>query len=232
MAITFTKKVKAQTEVVAETVASLPVMVQNKASFPFGKTRHVMFGVGATCYHHQKAKEKAAGSTLTDYVTITNPGNDRDYNDATAASVSVAAGATQDIRQYDFGVSKERVAQCDLGSAAAGIYSEVLYSVDGSTWNTLFSKDSTHAMYCGKATFRYLKWRGRNTTGSGNTVYLYTIEAFDLDDYNGMSNTGELVVEGFGDIGWVSLVGTGSVAYYVYDVSQVKVTHVEGSLLM
>jgi hypothetical protein len=223
---------KAQIEIVAETVATLPVLILNKSVFPLGRTRYVRFGKGVTAYHFKKDKEKVQTATITDYVTVTNPTQDRDFNDDTYASYTVSAGATQDIRLYDFGTVATRFVFLKIGSATSGIYSRLYASSDGSTWTLLAQKDATATTYLMKASFRYLKWQGYNTTSTGYGVILYTLEVFDPNDRTAMSNTGELVVVGYGDIGWVILDGSGSCAYYVYDISDAKVTDTQYVLVV
>ena len=223
---------KAQIEIVAETVATLPVLILNKSIFALGRTRYVRFGKGAVAYHFKKDKEKVQTATITDYVTVTNPTSDRDFNDDTYAYYSVPATTTQDIRMYDFGTVATRFVFCKLESAATGTYSRLYASSDGTTWTLLAQKDGTPTTFFMKASFRYLKWQGYNTNASAYAVFLYTLEVFDPNDCSAKSDTGELVVVGYGDIGWVVLDGSGSCAYYVYDISDVKVTDTQYVLVV
>jgi hypothetical protein len=222
---------KAQIEVVAETVATLPVMVLNKSVFQLGRTRYVRFGAGAVAYHFNRNKEKTQTATITDYVTVTNPTYDRDFNDNTYASYTVPASTVRDIRRYDYGSVATRFIFCKLG-ATSGVYSQLYASSDGSTWTLVAQTSSTSAIFLSKLSFRYLKWTGYNSTSAPYDVYIYTLEVFDLNDYTAMSDTGELAIVGYGDIGWLILDGTGSCAYYVYDISDAKVTDTQYTLVV
>jgi hypothetical protein len=213
------------TEITAETTyTSFPVLLYNKVLFEYGKTRYIrMRGVGKA-YFYKRDKEKAATATVTDNVTVTNPNNDRDYDDSTSASVSVPASTTNYlIRTYDFGVSKDRYLYLKHSTPASNITSKILGSEDGTTWTVISSVTAGTLTSVYKARFRYLRWMADNNTTSALTVYLYTIEAFDLDDYADSNDT-LLVIKGYGNIGWVILDGS-RIALYAYDLSEVKTTH-------
>jgi len=223
---------KSQIEVVAETVATLPVMILNKSVFPLGRTRYVKFGTGVVAYHFKKDKEKTQTATITDYVTVTNPTYDRDFNDDTYAYYSVPATTTQDIRLYDYGSVATRFILCKIGSVTSGTFSRLYISSDGSTWTLVAQREGASTTYLIKATFRYIKWQGYNTNSTAYAVYLYTLEVFDPNDCTASSNTGEFVIAGYGDIGWIILDGSGQCAYYVYDISDAKVTDTQYVLVV
>jgi hypothetical protein len=229
MSTSFMKRTKAQIEIVAETTATLPILLFNKTTIPMGRTRYIIFG-GGTCYHFKKDKDKTQTASITDYVTVTTPTADRDWNDSTYASYNVPATATADVRLYDYGSVKTRFVYLVIRSAASNLTTLIQASEDGSTWTTIASAVSATVGAFLKATFRYLKWVGSNTYSSSLTTIVYTLEVFDPDDPTAYSTTGELVIEGYGDIAWVIIDGVGSTVYYVYDISQVKLVHTEGEL--
>jgi len=219
------------TEVTPETTyTTFPTLLYNKVLFEYGKTRYIrMRGVGKA-YFYAKNKEKAITATVTDHITVTNPNNDRDYNDDTGASVSVPANTTNYlIRTYDFGTSKDRFLFLKH-YAPYNTFSRILGSEDGTTWTEISKATSGTLTSIYKARFRYLRWIADNNTTSAYPVYLYTLEAFDLDDYTDSKDT-LLVIKGYGDIGWVILDGT-RIALYAYDLSELKVTHTYYELVM
>ena len=213
------------TEVTAETTyTTFPVLLYNKVLFEYGKNRYIrMRGVGKA-YFYTKNKEKARTATVTDHVTVTDPNNDRDYNDNTRASADVPAKTSNYlIRTYDFGTSKDRFLFFRHNTQSIYTTSRILGSEDGTTWTEISKTTGTDLTSICKVRFRYLRWVGDNSDTSAYPVYLYTLEAFDLDDYTDSKDT-LLVIKGYGDIGWVILDGT-RIALYAYDLSELKVTH-------
>jgi len=220
------------TEVTPETTyTTFPTLLYNKVLFEYGKNRYIrMRGVGKA-YFYTKNKEKAITATVTDHVTVTNPSNDRDYNDDTRAEASVPASTSNYlIRTYDFGSNKDRFVFIKHSAPASNIFSRILVSEDGTTWTEIskVSYGTLTSIY--KARFRYLRWVADNSTASAYTMWLYTIEAFDLDDYTDSKDT-LLVIKGYGDIGWVILDGS-RIVLYAYDLDEVKVTHTYYELVM
>ena len=219
------------TEVTAETTyTTFPTLLYNKVLFEYGKNRYIrMRGVGKA-YFYAKDKEKANTATVTDHVTVTNPNNDRDYNDDSYASASVPASTSNYlIRTYDFGTSKDRFLYLKHYTPS-GTASRILGSEDGTTWTEISRSSPGTLISIYKARFRYLRWIADNSTTSAYSVYLYTLEAFDLDDYTDSKDT-LLVIKGYGDIGWVILDGS-RIALYAYDLSELKVTHTYYELVM
>jgi len=220
------------TEVTAETTYTrFPTLLYNKVFFEYGKTRYIrMRGVGRA-YFYTKDKEKARTATVTDHVTVTNPNNDRDYNDDSYASASVPASTSNYlIRTYDFGTSKDRFLYLKHYTTASSIISRILVSEDGTTWTEITNTAYITSASVHKARFRYLRWIADNSSTSAGSVWLYTLEAFDLDDYTDSKDT-LLVIKGYGDIGWVFLDGT-RLNVYAYDLDEVKVTHTYYEVVM
>jgi len=231
--IPFKRITKSVTEIVAETTVTIPTLVVNKPTLPFGKKRVVRFDTDRYLYVFDGTKEKAQAATITDYVTVTNPSYDRDHNDGSYAYYTLAAGTESNIRLYDFGVVKTCFVYTRLG-AGSGTFTYLEYSTDGATWTVMYQAYAGTGAGFRKISFRYLRWRGRNTSTSAADTYMYSVEVFDPDDYVDRLDpkvTKECVLlPAVGKNWWVILDCGYSSNYYIYDVSDVAVTHQEGLL--
>jgi hypothetical protein len=222
---------KAFTEVVDETLATPPVLILNKYYNPSGKDRFIRFATDLYLYEFDKTKEKAQTATITDYVTVNNPTYDRDHNDSTYSWVGIPGGTSQDIRLYDFGSVKTRFIYVKVYVDSSSLYNRISISEDGSTWETILNYNTVaEATFLFKKTFRYLKWHAENTGTSTYYPRLYSLEVFDIDDYVARVTSGEHKLITKDGIVWVIIDGNVKVLYYIYDLSDVKVSVLEGEV--
>jgi hypothetical protein len=210
-------------EILAQTTyTSFPRLLYNKISIDYGKTWYFRFRGDGEIYVYRGDKDKAKTATVTDNVTLDSPTNDRDWNDSTLVSYSINANTPETVlRTYDFGSVKTRFLHIRSGYYAYGT-NRFYISSDGDTWTLIYDGRGTTLIL--KQTFRYLRWSGYNSESSTGRLYLYTVEAFDLDDYTFKSNTGSLTIKGYEPILWVWLDATSRLILYVYEFDEVKVT--------
>jgi hypothetical protein len=216
-------------EVVGETLGTPPILLFNKLIMRKGRRRYINVGEGAYIYVYTKDKDKTQTATITDYVSISNPTADRDWNDGTRAERSTPAGTTEDIRLYDYGVNKERYIYFNVyGPAVADNYIALAISEDGVTWIDIYRSTGGGAGLV-RRTFRYIKWYCINNTAYARTTGINTLEVFDTDDYTlRLEKTYNLDI--YDDLVWIIIDGSNPVYYYVYDISDVKETVSEGLL--
>jgi len=125
---------------------------------------------------------------------VGSKGYESDWNDATADSISVAAGTTRTIwKEIDLGNVKQVI--LNLKIAANNFYTVGIYvsiSDDGVNWTEILSAVGLGSGNAGVTTatltdvkeFRYLKVEYDNSDTGSQYVYLYTIEIYDNEDDN------------------------------------------------
>lgn len=235
--MSFYKKVYAQTEVVALTTASPPILLYNKANIGVARRFIRVRSNNPKIYEFAMGKDKAPGSTVTNGgFTLTNAGKEFDHDDATNMSASIPGGTAESlVRQYDFGsVATRYIFYKFATDSAAGITARLYYSADGSTWTLINSASAATVSGFLKASFRYLKFTAANTASSAYNVSMYTLEVFDPNDPTqskapaGTNVVAELNIATLNALVSVILDADLTIAYYVYDVESAKVTISEG----
>jgi len=186
------------TEVTAETTANPPILLNNKVIIPYTiKQRVRLGGYNPAIKEYTKDKDLRQTATVTDYVTVSNPNNDKDWNDGSYASVTLAASTAETtLRIIDLGAVKTVYIYYKHYSPTSGVLSRLYVSQDGSTWSKIDEAESaTRSGFC-KSTCRYIRWTGTNSTSSSYYVYLYSIEIFDVNGSTHVTaGSGEAVIE-------------------------------------
>jgi hypothetical protein len=233
MSITAVRKTKPITTVTdLTTYTSFPVLYLNKGGIDYKVRRVFRFSGSGSIYIYLPEKEKAKTCTVTTYVTLTDPNSDRDWYDGSCAYWSIPANTSEtNVRDYDFGSVKTRFLYIKTTYSAGYGKSNIYYSLNGSTW-TKFISDAGHVTWVGKLTFRYIRWKAYNSGSGTESVGIYTIEAFDLDDYTAKyDNEGEFYLDGYIPMIWIWLDGS-RLKLYVYDIEGVKITPTEYELVI
>lgn len=239
MSYAFVRKVKAFTEITAETTANPPILLNNKVNIVSGWRQFVRLGgYNPKVYEFTKANDKTQTATITDSVTVSNPTADRDWNDSTGAYVTVAGNAAEStVRTYDFGTVATRYVVAVIGSDDGYGISRVYYSADGTTWTLIGARGGSAVTVVTKGTFRYIKWTSNVTYTVTRNIYLYSLEVFDPTDYTKLtSGSGNTYVEH--EITThdaphsIILDADSPIAYYQYRISSVKVSIAEIEVIM
>jgi hypothetical protein len=209
-------------EITAESTLNPPVLLYNKITITQGRIRYANFAKSLTAYVFTKQNDKTQNATITDYVDVVDPEEDKDWNDGTAAAYAVPAGTSTNIRLYDYGYVAERYVYVRTYSPSS-FRTTIYMSSDCETWTTLHDNYARGAIseFHVRKTFRCLRWWAKNDASSGQWTNLYSLEVFELDDYTMRSNKLKLVPE----LGKFSVLVVGqSGLYYVYEISEVKET--------
>jgi hypothetical protein len=233
MSITAIRKTKGVTIVTdLTTYTSFPVLYLNKGTIDYKVRRVIRFSGAGSVYIYLSDKEKAKTCTVTTYVTLTNPDGDRDWSDGSYAWWTIPANTPEtNVRDYDFGSVKTRFLYIKTAWSSGYGRSHFYYSNNGITW-IRFITGAGAVTYVGMLTFRYIRWTAYNTGSGTEGVGVWSIEAFDLDDYTyKYDDDGEIYLDGYLTLIWIWLNGT-RLKFFVYDVEGVKVIPTEYELVV
>jgi len=249
MSTTFSKKVKAFTEVVAETSSSTVrpsgVILANEVTIPVGRTqRYRVYGYNPkVCEIKQVSltttENLIKGVTPTSVQGITYNSAMNDGNESTYATYSIPAPFGSVNAVWDLGSAKHIYVKAKVaGDSYVSNFIEV--SLNGTDWFSIVGVEQTSATYikgCGYA--RYVRWSGYNSYSNAVNAYVYDITVLNIDTttytLQKLSDTGrkliELTVQNTGYPTSVIALSDAAWTYYVYYLSEVKVTLTEGELV-
>jgi len=145
-------------------------------------------GSGARLYVFTRDRDLAQTAAVTDHVTWENPSHDRDWDDATAAYVSLPANTARTaLRIYDIGAVSDVFLHLRWRGDGSDVRIYLAISTDGTTWTDIYTAQGNSAVSLFfKVKARYFKIDGSNSGTTPLGLYVYSFEIFDLTNYDQM----------------------------------------------
>lgn len=232
---TFTHRKVSKTfsEVTAEQRGvSTPAVAVNKNNIEYGHERFIrLAGLNPVIRHYDYSKEKS--HTVTPTVVgaqLVYSSKMNDYDDSTYLLDDAAGIWSEDSNyvQWDLGSSATRYIYALASSDASTTRAIVKVSPDGTNWTYVVDVANGVQAKIMKATFRYVRFTYANSESVTHYVSLRELNVFDVaDTTKTVSGSGSTVIESSfsPEVKHMVIVEADSlVNYYVYDISNVKIT--------